>query len=320
MSVPDVLCIGSATIDHFLTINIPFSQLHLGDKVLVAAKETHSGGGATNAAAAVSKLGLKAQMLTKLGPDPEARFILEEMSGYNVKNLCRHHSPKSTDFSTIISSTKETDRLILVHKGASQDLKSRDFHKRQLQAKWIYLASLTGNSITAGKEIARFAREHRIPLLFNPSLYLASTGRKFLQPLLKAARIIVLNTEEAQALAQSHSGQMDRLLSAIQKLGPETIIITQGAKNVYARHRQKTYWLVPPKVKVVHTAGAGDAFTAGVLAGIIKKYSFEDALRLGQVNALSVIQHIGTKNKLLHEREAKELMKKFQIKVHSHAC
>jgi sugar/nucleoside kinase (ribokinase family) len=73
--------------------------------------------------------------------------------------------------------------------------------------------------------------------------------------------------------------------------------------------------ITPPSVKVIHTAGAGDAFTAGFLAGIIKKYKFENTLCLGQVNSTSVVQHIGTKNKLLNEKEAQAMIKKFRMKV-----
>jgi hypothetical protein len=52
-----------------------------------------------------------------------------------------------------------------------------------------------------------------------------------------------------------------------------------------------------------------------LLAGIIKKHSFEDSLRLGIVNSISVIQHVGTKNKLLKLKEAHQLMKRHKIKV-----
>lgn len=63
-------------------------------------------------------------------------------------------------------------------------------------------------------------------------------------------------------------------------------------------------------MKVVDTAGAGDICTSGFLTGIIKRYNFADALRLGQVNAESVVQYIGTKNKLLNENEAKKIKNK----------
>ena len=93
------------------------------------------------------------------------------------------------------------------------------------------------------------------------------------------------------------------------------VFITNASKTLYAYHENNIYTLNPPPVKVIHTAGAGDAFTSGFLAGIIKKYTFADALKLGQVNATSVIQHLGTKNKLLTEREAKILMNKLKIKI-----
>src|SRR3989338_5423824 len=98
----DVLCIGSATLDHFLTIDQTFNSIKPGDKVLVQSLEKHSGGGATNAGAAFSKLGLKVKILSKLGLDPEAYFIKREMEQYQVKNVCLHRSRHHTDFSTIV--------------------------------------------------------------------------------------------------------------------------------------------------------------------------------------------------------------------------
>lgn len=309
----DVLCVGSATIDNFLTIGRPLSKIRLGDKVLVKSLEKHSGGGATNAAATLAKLGLKVKVLTKLGHDHGAEFILKELKDYKIKNVCLHQSKKNTDSATIISSTKERDRIIYVHKGASLDLTKTDFKKSQLNTKWIYLASLMGKSF----QVINFIAQHKskkTKILFNPSLYLARKGKKYLGTVLKATEVLVLNKEEAQALLKNKSNNFLLLLEGLQQSGPKTVIITNGNKRLHALHKNKVYTLLPPKVKIIHTAGAGDAFTAGFLAGMIKNYSFEDALRLGQVDSTSVIQHIGTKNKLLTESEAKKSIKKYKIK------
>jgi len=308
----DVITIGSATVDHFMTIEQPFSSIKAGDKILIKAAQTYSGGSASNAAAALSMLGLQVKMLAKLGQDHDAEFILGEMKKYNVANICRHRSRHHTDFSTIISSTKEKDRIIYTFKEASRDLEAGDFEEKDLAASWLYLGSLMGKSFAIGTKIVKNTNSS---VLFNPSLYLAQKGKKSLAPILTKTRILVLNLEEAQAVLKINSGKMDVLLQALHQLGPEIVIITNGEKSVHALYKNIIYSLQPPKIKIVHTAGAGDAFTAGFLAGIIKKYSFEDALRLGQVNALSVIQHIGCKNKLLKEKEGKMWMGKFGIKV-----
>lgn len=311
----DVLCVGSATLDQFLTIEQSLSKVKLGDKVLVKSLETHSGGGATNSAAALSKLGLRVKVLTKLGADHAAEFILKELKQYRIKNLCRHHSHKQTDQSVILHSIREKDRIIFVHKGASEDLGSDDFSKLFLRVKWIYLASLLGKSFQTGKEMAVYAQKKKINLLFNPSLYLAQKGKKTLLPILSAAKILVLNWEEAQALLKTKSSDPKELLRNLSNCGPEMVVITNGEKKLYALDQKQFYSAQPPKVKIVHTAGAGDAFTSGLLAGIIKEYSFEDALRFGLVNSAAVIQGIGTKNHLLTEREALVWMKRYKIRV-----
>lgn len=311
----DVLCVGSATVDRFLRIEQPLSSIMPGDKILVTSLNVYSGGGATNSAAALVKLGIKAKALAKLGRDDDAEIILRELKKYNVKNVCRQRSTKSTDFSTIVSSEKEKDRIIFVHKGSSEDLSFIDVKRSDLRIKWLYLATLTGNAFDLGKALVRGAHESGIHVLFNPSLYLAKKGKKMLDPILKTISILVLNKEEAQALLSTKTDSPRDLLLGLHELGPQAVIITNGAKRLYAYNSGLWYFLDPPDVEVVHTAGAGDAFTAGFLAGIIKKYSVEDALRLGQVNALSVIQHIGAKNKLLTEKEARELMQKYRIKV-----
>jgi len=312
----DVLCVGSATIDSFLTTEQSLSAVRIGDKVLVKSIEKHSGGGATNSSAALSKLGLKVKMLTKLGDDHDADFILKEMKDYDVKNICQRRSKHNTDFATIISSEKEKDRIIYVHKGASEDLSEKDFKKSQLRFRWIYLASLLGKSFQTAKQIAEYSKRKKIKILFNPSLYLAKKGKDELKKVLDAAEILVLNKEEAQALLGSSSSSFPTLLKDLQKCGPKTVVITNGRKGFHALHDNTVYSLTKtPIVKRVHTAGAGDAFTSGFLAGVIKNYPFEEALKLGQVNSSSIIQHIGTKNKLLTEREAKQMMKKHRMKI-----
>ena len=80
----DVICLGSATVDNFISVDLPFSQIKPGYKVLVHSLEKHSGGGATNSAAAFSKLGLKANVFTKLGQDHDAEFVEKELELSNV--------------------------------------------------------------------------------------------------------------------------------------------------------------------------------------------------------------------------------------------
>lgn len=315
MTTLDVLTIGSATVDHFLTIEQSFSSINPGDKILVTRQETHSGGGATNAAAALAKLGLKVKTLTKLGNDHDAEFILRELKQYGVESICQKRSKHHTDSATLISSQKDKNRVIFVFKEASRDLSLADCEIAALNTQWIYLGSLMGKSFSAAQSIVQRAKQQNISILFNPSLYLAQKGKNYLKSILRATTILVLNKEEAQAVLKTKIENFPFLLQQLQKTGPNIVVITDGRKKLYSLSDKTISSLFPPPVKIVDTAGAGDAFTAGFLAGMIKKYSFDDALRLGQVNASAVIQQIGCKNRLLTEKEGRTMMREYGIKV-----
>ena len=99
-------------LNNFLLVEQPLSSIKLGDKVLVKSTEKHSGGGATNSAVALVKMGVKTKILTKLGNDSDAKLIQQELNDYKIKNICQKKSKKRTDSATIISSIKEKDRII----------------------------------------------------------------------------------------------------------------------------------------------------------------------------------------------------------------
>ncbi len=320
----DVLCVGSATMDHFLAVDPKLSSIKLGDKILVKATEKHSGGGATNSAVALIKMGLKVKTLTKLGHDSDGKLIQDELKKYKIKNICLKLSKKRTDSATIISSTQEKDRIIYVHKGASRDLQKNDYKKSHLNTNWVYLTSPMGKTLQTAKGLVQEIKKRnrrsirKTKLLFNPSLYLAKRGTRHLQEILEQTNILVLNKEEAQALygaGKKKTKSTKELLTTLCEWGPETAIITNGSKQLIAYHQDKFYTLTPPKVNVANTAGAGDSFTSALLTGLIKGHSFETALKMGQANSSSVIQHVGTKNKLLTEKEALQIGKKIKVRV-----
>ncbi|MBI2112477.1 carbohydrate kinase family protein [Candidatus Woesearchaeota archaeon] len=311
----DVLCVGSATVDRFLTVNQSLRSIIPGDKILARNLEIHSGGGSTNSAVALAKLGLNVRVLTKLGHDHEGDFIEQELRKYKVKNICRTRAKKNTDSSTIIFSASDKDRIVYNYKGASQELLFHDLPRLYSRAKWFYLASLVGKSFTAISLLAEYAEKKHISILFNPSLYLATKGKKYLHPILRRTELLVLNKKEAQTLLNSQSSHQQFLLRSLHHLGPTTVVITDGPKTIYALHENSFYSVKPPTVKVAHTLGAGDAFTSGLLAGIVKGYSFEKALQLGVANSTSLIQRVGAKNGLLDEREALSMIKRYKMKV-----
>ncbi len=317
----EVVCIGSSTVDNFVSMQGSFSTIKRGVKILASDYMRHSGGGASNVAAALSKQGFKVGLITKLGNDEDADFLLDECEKFKVKVLNKKRSKHHTDNSTIVCSKKDKDRIIFVHKEASSDLNEQDISKTALkQAKWVYLSSLMGDSEKVMKKFMPYFRKNKINLFFNPSLYLAKQGARKLKPFLSVAKVLVLNKEEAQALLKDKRSSEERLCKKLHKLGPELVVITNCSRKAFAYDGMCMYSFLPPKVKVKELTGAGDAFNSGVLAGVLQGKGVEESLLLGQALASSVIQFRGTKHRLLSQRQAKQAVKKLRCKVQRKQC
>ena len=110
------------------------------------------------------------------------------------------------------------------------------------------------------------------------------------------------------------------LLHQSHMLGPKIIVITDGkhGANVLDTYESMFYSTKPVHLKIKETTGAGDAFASAFAAGKIIGKNSEYALRLGMINAESVIQYKGAKNILLGEKAFDYADKDQRIVYRSH--
>ncbi|MBI2134566.1 carbohydrate kinase family protein [Candidatus Woesearchaeota archaeon] len=317
----DVITVGSATVDVF--VRTEFCEMlkgrercvayPVGSKILIDELILTTGGGGTNAAVALSRLGHKAAFLGKIGKFENSHRVMLDLQKDHVNtSLIVRKKNSRTGYSVILDSVKH-DRTILVFRGSNNDLRFNEIKPSKLKTKWFYFSTMMGKSYDTLKKLADYAGKKKIKIAFNISSYLAKNGIPYLRPILKRTDILVLNMEEAMLLAGK--GNIPNLLKKLHKAGPKTVAITDGDKGVYAFDGLFFYHAKPHKVKVVETTGAGDAFASAFLSAITRKNDVGFAIKLGMTNAESVIQYHGAKNKLLTYNEALRQMKKRPIKV-----
>ncbi len=321
----DVITVGSATIDVFaktrfselIKIIDPKGETDLlafpsGAKILIDELEFTTGGGGTNTAVALSRLGHKVGFIGKLGTGTNSDFIHKNLVQEKIDLLCSHG--KGHAGYSIILDTLEHDRTILTYKGINDELINEDIPYKKLKTKWFYFCAMLGQSFRTMERLAEFAQQNKIKIAFNPSTYIAEKGSRYLSHIISRTELLVLNKEEACLLAGHDS--MEGLLLKLKSLGPKIVAITDGKNDLYVIDSKFIYSAKPPFVKVVDTTGAGDAFASSFLSGILRKNDMEFAIRLGITNAMSVITHYGAKNILLTYSEAMKYMKKLRIKIH----
>ncbi|MBW2984157.1 carbohydrate kinase family protein [Candidatus Woesearchaeota archaeon] len=311
----DVITVGSATVDVFaktkvselIKITDSRGETELlayptGSKILIGELEFTTGGGATNTAVALARLGHKVACISKMGARGNAEKILRALKREKIDTSLAVCSKKGrTGYSIILDSLKH-DRTILAFKGSNNELKFSEINKRKLKTKWFYFSTMMEESFKTLEKLSEFAEKNKIKIAFNTSEYLAKKGPKFLKNILSRTTLFVLNKEEAGLIVGK--GNERELLKKLHNLGPKIVVITDGKHGVHASNGKGIYFLQPHKVKVVETTGAGDAFASSFLSGLIKKNDIKFALKLASANAESVISHHGAKNKLLTYKEA----------------
>ncbi|HIH31686.1 TPA: carbohydrate kinase family protein [Candidatus Woesearchaeota archaeon] len=308
----DIITVGSATVDVFIHTDPEQSELfnlhnhpdicyRLGSKILVKEVEFFTGGGGSNTAVAFSRLGLKTGFLGRIGDDPNGELIMKDLHKEKVTFI--GYKGGISGYSSILDSVKE-DRTIFTFKGCNDDLDLKHIQKYLLDSRWFYFSSMMHKSFSALEYLSKHSKKKNIKIAFNPSLYLVKKGKKHLSKILKNCEILLYNKEEAQSMLNSKSENIYELLYHSSLLGPKIVVITDGKNgaNALDAYEQIFYSIKPVHVKINETTGAGDAFASGFVTAKILGKNTEYALRLGMLNAESVIKHKGAKNILLNEK------------------
>lgn len=307
----DVVAMGSATVDQFadtdselIRIDTPTTHqkliaFPLGSKILVKQLTLATGGGGTNCAVSLARLGLKTAYLGKIGDDGNGDFVVRTLAQEQVEFIGPRQG--QTGLSVILNSFAQ-DRTILAYKGANNDLQPEEI--RPFKTRWVYLSSMLERSF---ETITDLICRNDFRVAFNPSNYQAEKGYKALAPLIDRVEILVMNFEEAcKFLGMEEKTRPDprQLLQEMAKLPPRIFAITDGAEGVHVYDREFYYRGLPtPDLKILETTGAGDAFASTFAAACMLGESTRDAIHLGMSNAESVLQYKGAKERLLTRDE-----------------
>lgn len=263
------------------------------------------GGGGANTAVSLSNLGIKTKTIVSIGHDPIAQEIYQNLKNHKVDTgLVQKHSLKRTGVSFIVNSEKnDSEHVIFVYRGANHDLDLGAQVVCRIKTGWVYLSS--GFS----KNLFDHCRRKKINIAWNPDAQTLKKGIKFLAKFLASTAVLIVNRDEALALVSEKN--ISLLLKKLHKFGQKLTVITDGRRGAYVYDGHKIHYCRALLKKTeANTTGAGDAFGAGFVAGLIKyNWDLDKALRLGIANSGSVVQKIGAQAGLLKQSD----LKKFKL-------
>lgn len=308
----DAVCVGSAKIDIFLSIPQDSSYVHLdkktnslsvayGQKIPVEDCPLMLGGNACNVAVGLSKLQIKTAIMAELGKDEFSQKIINGLTSENVNSDFLIQNPNSpSSFSVILSFQKERTLF------GQHSKREHNFSFENLSTKLVYLTSLGTKWETAYQKTLEFVKKKNALLAFNPGTPQLKEGYKGIQEILKSTDILFLNKEEAEGILKNlyvSNNNIKNLLISLQKLGPKTVIITDGENGSFAVN-EKGQFLTQAIIEtsIVEKTGAGDAYASGFLAAILSNLPIQTSMKWGTLNASGAMSAIGSQNGLLSRK------------------
>jgi sugar/nucleoside kinase (ribokinase family) len=229
-------------------------------------------------ACAAARLGLRVGYVSVVGDDPVGRFMLGALADRGIDvGLCRTEPSLPTGLSVIL--TRAHDRAIITALGTTEALVAGDVPSAALAAtRHVHVASL----------YLQHGLRPDVPSLFTAARRAGATTSvdtnwdpserwDTLDAVLAETDVFTPNAAEARQIARS--GAPEEALDALaQRVG--TVAVKLGARGAVARRGDERASASPPTVDVVDTTGAGDAFDAGLLAGLLDERPLDEALRL----------------------------------------
>ena len=303
----DVISIGAATVDIFvksnqLVLNGPNLCVPVSSKNEITNGFIGSGGGASNSAVSLSRLGLSTACISLIGNDPFSLFVYRDLKDNHVEtDLLAHYDAETTDYSVVLVGP-DGGRSIFTNRGNSRLEKEHVNWDKALNTNWFYISSLEGN-LDLLEVLVGFAGEHSIKIALNPgNRELAEPTR--LIPLLSHVDFLLLNNTESETLTEmalDSPGYWEKLLS----YGSRVVAVTAGRQGAYILSSAGKLFSPVIKTNAVDETGAGDAFGSAFVGGIIHHLSLTDSLFWAIKNSASCVAHLGAKPGLLNLQQIK---------------
>jgi len=294
----DVVTVGHVLVD----IRFLVSDFVRPDEEGVIIEESRGvGGSAANVAIGARRLGLKSAVIAKVGFDSFGRIAVDELMKEGVDLSGLKVGFGSTGF-TVVIINKRGEIVLYGFKGASEELMPHEVDAGLIEAtKYVHIASLR---LDTSVEVAKKARELGKVVSWDPGRVLSKLGLPKLKEVIKCVNTVLANEEEIANI----TGVSDyrKAAEVVRGLGPSLVIVKRGARGVYVSSEEECYSIPPLNPpKIVDTTGAGDAFAAGLIAGLSRGYDLSKAVTYAAAVATLKISELGSHEIPSHDEVVK---------------
>lgn len=288
------ICLGILVAD---VIGRPIDSVpSSGTLALVDAITPHIGGCAANTGIGLQTLGVPTVVAGKVGRDGFGEFVQTQLekSGAQARVSIDDSVPTSA---TMVLVQSDAERTFLHCTGANATLELSDFDLNLLEAG--DLLHIAGHGLMPRFDGAQCAQLLQLAQQKGVKTSLDTAGAPNpkwcdeLRQCLPYLDYFVPSLHEVQHLFPE-ARTPESLTAQLLEAGVGVVALKMGERGSYVSDGQQSHFVAPFKVDAVDATGAGDAFAAGFLCGILQGYDLQASARLGNAVGALVVTQVGT--------------------------
>lgn len=309
----DCLSVGILVADHLCA---PISHCPAaGELVLTDQLSLNLGGCASNAALDLARLGVRVGVVGCVGDDPFGRFVIETLQRGGVDTQSIRMLTDVGTSGTLIVNVKGEDRRFVHTIGANGRLSAADIPlDRVRQAKVLYVGGYLLMPALEARPLAELFRQARaagVQTVLDVVVPGPGDYRHHLDGLLPETDVFLPNNDEG-VLLTGHDDPR-RQAEAFHAAGAKTVVITCGGRGTVLltdglRIEAETY-----PVDYVGATGAGDAFDAGYIVGLLDGADPPRCLEWGSALGASCVRSISATESVFDRAAALAFMREYQL-------
>jgi sugar/nucleoside kinase (ribokinase family) len=293
MSKVDVLCVGIAVADVMAKSidEVPdWDRLGTFDHI-----EHHIGGCAVNTAADLVRLGASAGAAACLGRDGAGLFVRNAILAAGIAGDGLVETDAAATSYTFVMIGSDGRRRYLHHVGANAHFTEADVPDELIaRARILHMGGSLLMPAMDGEPTARLlARARQLGVItsmdtaYNPNV----DSCALIEPCLPHLDIFMPSIEEARAI----TGEADpnAILAQFVDYPIEILGVKLGSEGCAVRVGDGVVRFPAYRAEVVDGSGAGDAFMAGLLYGVLQGWLTERSIAFANATAAHCIQAIG---------------------------
>jgi 5-dehydro-2-deoxygluconokinase len=305
----DVITIGRVGVDLYPKQHGSLVDVKHFDKFL--------GGSPTNVAVAAARLGQRAALISRTGPDPFGAYVHAALQGFGVDD---RFVSDCAGFQTPVTfcETFPPDHFPIYFyrapKAPDLEIYPSELDLTAISLARLFWATVSGLSMEPSRSATMVALEARnrmhptvLDLDFRPSFWTSrEDARRATRDALAFTTIAVGNLSEVEVAVDSQEPDVaaDRLL----ELGQELVIVKLGPDGVLAKTRSERVEVSPIEIEVVNGLGAGDAFGGALCHGVLSGWPLDETIRFAGAAGAIVASRLACSEAMPTEDEVRKVL------------